>query len=199
MYQKTKLRFVLKLSRYSPLPQSLIQLSSLIFKYRWSKVTHCRTQPSVESTRLCWDHAPVLRSCACVEITRLCWDHAPVLRSRACVEITRLCSSYTALQRERDELEADGVEFRRQVAQTGRGGAAKEIRALKDVIRSLEEDVVTERTKQQRAAARRAQQCRQLADEVRRARLGGNTRWTLAEMCTRAMPFAWRNVIWCRR
>lgn len=70
------------------------------------------------------------------------------------------------MQEEYDELEAEFVEYRRQIGATSKGNAAKEVRALKAIIKNLEQDLAQERIKHQKLTSKRSQQYRRLADEV---------------------------------
>ena len=78
--------------------------------------------------------------------------------------------------REKEETEAAFLEFRREVQHTTVGSAAKEIRILKDMIKTLEEDLLKEQTKHQRSSNRRSQEYRQLMDEVYMYQLRGFVR-----------------------
>ena len=73
---------------------------------------------------------------------------------------------FEKLLQEKEELEADFHEYRREVELTREGAAAKEVRLLKSMVKSLEEDLLKERTKNQRAANKRGQEYRQLLEEV---------------------------------
>ena len=70
------------------------------------------------------------------------------------------------MQEEYGDLEAEFVEYRRQIGATSKGNAAKEVRALKAIIKNLEQDLAQERTKHQKVSSKRSQQYRRLADEV---------------------------------
>ena len=70
------------------------------------------------------------------------------------------------MQEEYDELEAEFVEYRRQIGATSKGNAAKEVRALKAIIKNLEQDIAQDRIKHQKLTSKRGQQYRRLADEV---------------------------------
>jgi hypothetical protein len=74
--------------------------------------------------------------------------------------------SYDKLLKEKESLEAEYLDFKRQVELTSDSVATKEIRMLKTVIKNLEEELAVSRTKNQRAASKRNQQYRQLVDEV---------------------------------
>lgn len=74
--------------------------------------------------------------------------------------------SFEKLLQEKEELETEFLAFRREVSLTTTGAAAKEVRLLKDLVKTLERDLREERNKNQRASAKRSQECRQLLDEV---------------------------------
>lgn len=67
---------------------------------------------------------------------------------------------------EKEELEADFHDYRREVERTREGVAVKEVRLLKAMVKNLEEDLLKERTKNQRAASKRSQEYRQMLEEV---------------------------------
>jgi len=75
-------------------------------------------------------------------------------------------SRYDRLVQEKEELESEFLNFRREVKHTKVGSAAKEIRILKDIVKNLEEDLLKERTKYTKAATRRSQEHRRLINEV---------------------------------
>ena len=64
-------------------------------------------------------------------------------------------------------MEADFHEYRREVELTREGAAAKEVRLLRGMVKNLEEDLMKERTKNQRAASKRSQEFRQVMEEVK--------------------------------
>jgi hypothetical protein len=74
--------------------------------------------------------------------------------------------SYDKLLKDKEALEAEYLDFRRQVELTSDSVATKEIRMLKTVIKNLEEELTVSKSKHQRAASKRNQQYQQLVDEV---------------------------------
>ena len=76
-------------------------------------------------------------------------------------------SSFDKLLKEKEAIEVEYLDFKRQVELTTDGVATKEIRMLKSVIKNLEEELTMSRTKHQRSTAKRNQQCQQLSEEVR--------------------------------
>ena len=51
---------------------------------------------------------------------------------------------------------------------TTKGSAVKEVRVLKNVVRNLEEELLNEKRKHQRAASKRNQEYKMLLEEVRK-------------------------------
>ena len=77
-----------------------------------------------------------------------------------------LIISYEDLLQEKQNLEDAFLNFRREVKNTTKGSAVKEIRVLKNVVRNLEEELVNEKRKHQRAANKRNQEYKTLLEEV---------------------------------
>lgn len=77
-----------------------------------------------------------------------------------------MCDSYDKLVVEKEALAAEYMNLKRQVELTTDGFAMKEIRMLKSVIKNLEEDLATLRTKNQRSSFKRTQECQRLSEEV---------------------------------
>ncbi|KAK2193273.1 hypothetical protein NP493_16g07017 [Ridgeia piscesae] len=90
-------------------------------------------------------------------------------------ELEKLKKDYAHVQEEYGDLEAEFVEYRRQIGATSKGNAAKEVRALKAIIKNLEQDLAQERTKHQKVSSKRSQQYRRLADEVEDLRASERT------------------------
>lgn len=63
-------------------------------------------------------------------------------------------------------MEAALLELQEELKLSHKSSAFKEVKILKKVVQSLEEELTKERTKHQRAASKRLQESRQLADEV---------------------------------
>ena len=66
----------------------------------------------------------------------------------------------------KDEIEAELIEYKREMAVTTKGSATKELRILKTMIKSLEGDLMREKTKYQKASHKRNTENRRLLDEV---------------------------------
>jgi coiled-coil domain-containing protein 61 len=73
---------------------------------------------------------------------------------------------YQQLLEEKEELEAAFREYRMEVESSDEASAVKEVRMLKNMMKSLEEDLMKETTKNQRMSSKRSQEYRQLMDEV---------------------------------
>ncbi|CAL1527795.1 unnamed protein product [Lymnaea stagnalis] len=82
----------------------------------------------------------------------------------------KLLRDYRRLEREKNELEEEFTAFRREVRLTSVGNSAKDIRALKTVVRNLEEQLMKEKTKYQRSTSKRSQEYRDLLEEVEELR-----------------------------
>ena len=74
--------------------------------------------------------------------------------------------SYEQLLQDKEDLETEFIDYKREIQHTTKGGAAKEVRILKGVVKNLEEELVEEKAKNQRAASKRNQECRKLRQEV---------------------------------
>lgn len=77
-----------------------------------------------------------------------------------------LLFSYDRLIAEKEDLEEELVNYKRQISCTTVGSATKEIRMLKSMVKSLEEELVSEKTKYQRQSSKRNLENRHLQDEV---------------------------------
>ncbi|KAH9490333.1 Coiled-coil domain-containing protein 61 [Bulinus truncatus] len=82
----------------------------------------------------------------------------------------KLLRDYRRLEREKNELEEEFAAFRREVRLTNGGNAVKDIRALKTMVRNLEEQLMKEKTKYQRSTSKRSQEYRDLLEEVEELR-----------------------------
>ena len=80
-------------------------------------------------------------------------------------------SSYEDLLIEKQSLDDQFLQYRREVKHTSQGSAAKEVRALKAIIRNLEEELMGERRKFQRSASKHNQEYKNLMEEVGRQSL----------------------------
>ena len=74
------------------------------------------------------------------------------------------------LAKEKDALESEFRDYCQQIQTSTDDAAAKELRMLRDVVRSLEEELQTSRAKHQRLMIKRSRQCRLLMDEVKNPR-----------------------------
>jgi len=68
--------------------------------------------------------------------------------------------------KEKDALEAEFHDYRQQIEMTIDGDAAQELRMLRGMVRSLEEELTTLQAKYQRLMLKRSKQCRLLIEEV---------------------------------
>jgi len=68
--------------------------------------------------------------------------------------------------KEKEALEAEFRDYRRQTELMTDGDVANELRLLRGMVRSLEEELSTSQAKHQRLMAKRNKQCRLLIDEV---------------------------------
>ena len=78
-----------------------------------------------------------------------------------------LYCSYDLLAKEKDALEAEFRDYRQQIEMSRDDTAAKELRMLRAMVRSLEEERQASQAKHQRLMMKRSKQCRLLIDEVR--------------------------------
>lgn len=85
-------------------------------------------------------------------------------------EFEKLQKDYNLILKEKEELEAEFLHFRREVKTTSTGNAVKEIRILKALTKSLEEDLMKEKTRHQRSTTKRSQEYRDLLEEVEELR-----------------------------
>ncbi len=70
------------------------------------------------------------------------------------------------MKQQKQQLEANLIEYKREVEATSKGSAAKEVRILKTMVKSLEGDLLREKTKHQKSGMKRNAECRRLLDEV---------------------------------
>lgn len=82
----------------------------------------------------------------------------------------KLQKDYKKLLQEKEELEAEFLQYRRELKSTSTGNAVKEIRILKTVTKNLEEDLMKEKTRHQRLASKHSQEYRDLLEEVEELR-----------------------------
>lgn len=73
---------------------------------------------------------------------------------------------YDILYAEKQEVEDKFLHYRREVKNTSSGSAAKEVRILKSVVRNLEEELMHEKSKNQRSTSKRNQEYKALLEEV---------------------------------
>nr|XP_006818145.1 PREDICTED: coiled-coil domain-containing protein 61-like [Saccoglossus kowalevskii] len=85
-------------------------------------------------------------------------------------EFTRIKKEYEKVLKEKEEIEAAYMQFRREVKNTSKGSAAKEVRILKNIVKNLEDEVTTEKAKFRRQANKRNQDYRSLLEEVEELR-----------------------------
>ena len=75
-------------------------------------------------------------------------------------------SRIEALQKEKEEIETEFLQFRREVKNTTQGNAIKELKMFKSMTRQLEEELMKEKTKHQRQVSKHSQQYRDILEEV---------------------------------
>ncbi|XP_067681537.1 centrosomal protein CCDC61-like isoform X2 [Haliotis asinina] len=85
-------------------------------------------------------------------------------------ENERLHKENSRLQRDKEALEADFLQYRRELKSTSAGSAANDVRMLKTLVKNLEEDLMKEKSKHQRLASKRGQEYRELLEEVEELR-----------------------------
>ena len=74
--------------------------------------------------------------------------------------------SFDLLLQEKEDIEAEFVEYKREVQLTSKGAAAKEVRILKNMVKNLEEELVEQKAKHQRSSGKIGQEYRTLVEEV---------------------------------
>ena len=67
---------------------------------------------------------------------------------------------------EKEDTEADFIQYKRELKNTTKGNATKEIRILKNLVKNLEEELMKEKTKHQRSASKRSQEYKQLLADL---------------------------------
>ncbi|KAL8589756.1 hypothetical protein ACOMHN_027264 [Nucella lapillus] len=85
-------------------------------------------------------------------------------------DMEKLQKDYKRLQKEKEEMEQEYLQFRRDMKNTASGGAAKEIRTLKGVVRNMEQELMREKTEHQRSSSKRGHEYRELLEEVEELR-----------------------------
>uniref|UniRef100_UPI00398F553C centrosomal protein CCDC61 n=1 Tax=Pristiophorus japonicus TaxID=55135 RepID=UPI00398F553C len=81
-------------------------------------------------------------------------------------ELRRLRAEFDKLLQEKRELEDMILQLQEQVKPYGTAGVAKDVRILKQIVQSLEEELAKEKSKNQRATNKRNQEYRQILDEL---------------------------------
>jgi len=66
----------------------------------------------------------------------------------------------------KDALDAEFRDYRQQIEMTIDSDAAEELRMLRGMVRSLEDELTASQAKHQRLMLKRSKQCRLLIDEV---------------------------------
>lgn len=94
----------------------------------------------------------------------------PLSSSTSDPRMEKLLRDFRRLEREKTELEQEFAAFRREVRLSSGGNAVKDIRALKAVVRNLEEQLMKEKTRYQRNTSKRSQEYRDLLEEVEELR-----------------------------
>lgn len=85
-------------------------------------------------------------------------------------ELDKMRKELEALRKEKDDIEAEFLQFRREVKNTSQGNALKELKMFKAMARGLEEELMKEKTKHQRLASKHGQQYRDLLEELEEIR-----------------------------
>ncbi|TFJ97391.1 pre-B-cell leukemia transcription factor 2-like [Platysternon megacephalum] len=81
-------------------------------------------------------------------------------------EIRRLRDELGRVLEEKQEVESALLGLQEELKLSSKSSAGKEAKILKKIVQSLEEELLKERSKHQRAASKRLQENRQLADEL---------------------------------
>jgi len=84
--------------------------------------------------------------------------------------VEKLMKDFRRLEREKQEIEQEFATFRREVRLTSSGSAVKDIRSLRTMVRNLEDQLMKEKTRHQRATSKRSQEYRDLLEEVEELR-----------------------------
>lgn len=71
-----------------------------------------------------------------------------------------------ALRKEKEDIESEFLQYRREMKSTTQGNALKELKMFKTMARQLEEELMKEKTKHQRHVSKHGQQYRELLEEV---------------------------------
>ncbi|XP_064622675.1 centrosomal protein CCDC61-like [Lineus longissimus] len=85
-------------------------------------------------------------------------------------ELEKLKRDHDLLLKEKDALEEEYLRFRREMKLTTKGTAAKEVKILKTMVKNLEEELLKERTKNQKMSSKRNAEYRQLSEEYEEIR-----------------------------
>ncbi|BFZ06866.1 hypothetical protein BsWGS_09904 [Bradybaena similaris] len=82
----------------------------------------------------------------------------------------KLLRDYRRLEREKNDLEQEFAAFRREVRSSTGNSSVQDIRALRTLVKNLEEQLTKEKNLHQRLASKRSQEYRDLLDEVEELR-----------------------------
>ncbi|KAL5008943.1 hypothetical protein ScPMuIL_014524 [Solemya velum] len=85
-------------------------------------------------------------------------------------EYDKLQKNFNSVLKEKEDLESEFMQYRRELKNTATGSAMKEIKMLKGIVRNLEEELMKEKTRYQRSASKRGQEYRELLEEVEELR-----------------------------
>lgn len=85
-------------------------------------------------------------------------------------DLEKLRKEMDALRKEKDDIENEFLTYRREMKNTNQGTALKELKMFKSMARQLEEELMKEKTKHQRQAAKHGQQYRDLLEELEEIR-----------------------------
>ncbi|XP_019619910.1 PREDICTED: coiled-coil domain-containing protein 61-like [Branchiostoma belcheri] len=89
---------------------------------------------------------------------------------KSTVEYRKLRKAYSTLLKEKEQVEQDFVQFRRDLDSAAKGNPAKEIRVLKQVVKNLEQELLKERSRHQRSANKKSQAYKELQEELEELR-----------------------------
>ncbi|XP_067938779.1 centrosomal protein CCDC61-like isoform X2 [Watersipora subatra] len=90
-------------------------------------------------------------------------------------ELDKLKAAFEELSREKQNVEQEYILYRKELKHTAAGATTKEIRVLKGVVKNLEEELMKEKAKHQRATAKKRKECQDLHEEVQELRVAERT------------------------
>ncbi|KAH3854892.1 hypothetical protein DPMN_097451 [Dreissena polymorpha] len=81
-------------------------------------------------------------------------------------DVEKLRKELQVLRKEKEDIEAEFLQYRREMKNTTEGNALKELKMFKSMARQLEEELMKEKTKHQRHVSKHGQQYRDLMEEI---------------------------------